>query len=72
MINKNELDLPQGYSAFLSFEQKEEHDDFVPVDVLEVYQAFEASQNPVISQDIITEIHLMCGTSIKCKGTGPK
>lgn len=56
----NALDLPQGYSAFLSFVQKEEHDDFAPADVLEVYRAFEASRNPVIRQDIITEISLVC------------
>lgn len=49
VITDNELNLPQGYSAFLSFVQKEERGDFLPADVLEVYQVFEASQSPAKS-----------------------
>lgn len=40
------LQVPQEYSAFLSFVQIEAHDDFQPVDVLIVYPVFEVSQNP--------------------------
>lgn len=50
---------PQGYSAFLSFVQKEERDDCLSADVLAVYQVFEASQSPGETERIISKTHLV-------------
>lgn len=40
------FEIPQEYSTFWSFEQKEELDDFLPSNVSVVYPAFEAFPSP--------------------------
>lgn len=72
MISQDEFSIPQGCLTFLSFVQKEELDDFLPADVLAVYQVFEASRSPGETECIITKMHLIHVTINKYRGAERK